>query len=455
MSTNRANMIALNRRHVTDEEARNKQSQLDTFLREPFADPANSPLIFGPVRVHNNVLTNLFRIFRIMPGTEAVVLGNGQVLEIITEGAYHHLSFPVMNRIDLYIVNTRERTLDIQTKQEFNLFYQTPDNNEIPVTVDLDVAVTYQVVRSDQVALYAEQALTTLYDTVMESMRSIVAYAKYRDFQAGGNAGYMISQQLQQRNVEDSLGIRVINVQVTRLRGAEELDQVHRDAYLKQREAETHINVQTLQARAQMQLALEDAVNRRDVARLTEITPAYLLQNNPELYSKVFGDQAMNDAQRLQMISELAQAGLLPGGNQAELRDAVASAITGRSPGQANPQLMGGAAGGALPAGRARFQSANVVDRLREEVSVLQSQGLNAFLREDMGAYYVAVMLHDSVGHSLNIYFACTPQYPREAPTMFIELDGQQQPFAPAALTNWTAAGDLIALVESVIEAFS
>ncbi|MEI6776486.1 MAG: hypothetical protein WCK70_06265 [Chloroflexales bacterium] len=121
MTTNRASTFPLNRAFVTNEMAAKNRGRIDTFLQEPFANPDMSPLVFGPVRVNNNIFISLFRVFRVMPGTSVVVVGNGQVLEILTEGSYHALSFPVMNRIDLYVVNVRERTLDIETEQEINL----------------------------------------------------------------------------------------------------------------------------------------------------------------------------------------------------------------------------------------------------------------------------------------------------------------------------------------------
>ena len=358
MSTNRTKIFALNRLHVTDEQASKQQDNLDSFLREPFANPPSAPLVFGPVRVNNNIFTSLFRLFRVMPGTSVVVVGNGQVLEVLHEGSYHALSFPVMNRIDLYVVNVRERTLDIETEQEINLFYQVPDGSEISLPVSLNVAVTYQIVDPERVALHVEQPLTMLYDTVMESMRSIVAsFAKYRDFQAGGQAGYMIAQQLQNRGVEESLGIRVANVQITRLAGAEELDRELRGVFLETRRAQTQAEVLKIQAQTQAEIDKARAATQMEIARMIEITPQYLLTTNPDMYAKVFGDRALSDSQRLQALTELAKAGMLPmstgtGASGDDLRNALLGAITGYA--SPPPSSLGSPTGypsaGALPA---------------------------------------------------------------------------------------------------------
>ncbi|EFO81191.1 hypothetical protein OSCT_0925 [Oscillochloris trichoides DG-6] len=457
MPTNRSMTIPLNRHLVVDEEAQKNQGRLDAFLQERFANPATSPLIFGPVRVNNNIFSSLFRVFRVMPGTSVVVVGNGQVLEVLSEGSYHALSFPVMNRIDLYVVNVRERTLDIETTQEFNLFYQSPDNTEIAVPVDMNVAVTYQIMDPARVALFIEQPLTMLYDTVMESMRSIVAYAKYRDFQAGGQAGYMIAQQIQQRGVQESMGMRVINVQITGLRGGEELDRQLRDVVLKKREATTQAEVAQIQARTQAEIAMLQATTNMNISRMIELTPEYLLTTNPEMYAKVFGDRAQTDALRLQALTELAKVGMLPmgtGGNNNDLSNALLGALSGHTAPAPGGMSLPPIAPALPPVHSSRFGGGDAMSRLRDEVRALLNQGLSAILREDMGAYYITVNLRDTMGHTLDIYFACTARYPQEVPTMFVELDGQPQPFMPTALANWTPQNDLLMLVEAVTNAY-
>jgi regulator of protease activity HflC (stomatin/prohibitin superfamily) len=463
VATNRNHTFPLNRSLVTDEQATQNQKRLDAFLQEPFANIATSPLVFGPVRVHNNVFTSLFRVFRVMPGTAVVVVGNGQVLEILTEGSYHALSFPVMNRIDLFVVNVRERTLTIETTKEFNIFYQPPEGAKIALPVDLSVAVTYQVTAPDRVALFVEQPITMLYDTVLESMRAIVAYATYQDFQAGGQAGYMITQQLQNRGVQESLGIRIANVQITSLAGAEELEKTLRDVFLKKRQAQTTGEVSKIEAAAQAEIAMLQAATNMNIARMIEITPQYLLTTNPEMYSRVFGDKAQTDALRLTALTEMAKAGMLPLGSGTagndDLRNALLGALTGAaSPGTANPGVAGILGGStAVPAlpPSSRFPSMTARERLQDEVRALLGQTINTTLREDMGAYYVTVNMRDSGGHTLDIYFACTARYPQEAPTMFVEIDGATQNFMPLALSQWTPQNDLLMLVESVLNAYS
>ncbi|WP_129673489.1 SPFH domain-containing protein [Candidatus Chloroploca sp. Khr17] len=462
MGTNRDQTMPLNRRHVNDKEAASRQGSLDDFLREPFADLSNSPLVFGPVRVHNNVFTSIFRIFRVMAGTTVVVTGDGRVLEVLQEGSYHALSFPVMNRIDLYVVNTRERTLDITTTKEFTIFYQPPQGEKIALPVDLDVAVSYQIIHPEHVALVVEQPLTRLYDTVMESIRSITAsIAKYQDFQAGGHAGYMVAQQLQQRGIEDNLGIRVSNVQITRIAGAEELDKKLRDVYMRTREAQTDAEVAKIQANSQAEIAMAQALTQMNISRMIELTPQYLLLTNPDMYTRVFGDKAQTDGQRLLALTEMAKAGMLPMGTSAagsnDLQQVLLGALTGQAVAPPTATLGGmyGVTVPALPSPVARFSGAGAGERLRNEIGAMLAQGLNAALHEDANVFLVSVSLRDQLGHTLGIYFSCTARYPQEAPTMFVEFDGQEQRFMPEPLANWTPQCDLLVLVEAVMTAYA
>jgi|GEM_PF-6035349 len=472
MPTNRQNTMQLNRAHVSDEESKKNQGKLDDFIRQ-----IGDEMVRGPIRVYNNVFTSLFRLFRVMPGTAVVVIGNGQVLEVLPEGSYHALSFPVMSRIDLFIVNVRERTLSIETTKEFNLFYQ-PAGKEvmdgIPVQVDVNVAVTYQVVQPDRVALYVEQPVTMLYDTVLESMRSIVAYTKYRDFQAGGNAGYMIAQQLQQRGVEANLGIRVTNVQITHLSGAEELDKAMMNAYIKPQAAQIEAQVEAIHQRNQMQLDMERATTQRDISRLIELTPVYVAQFLPDQYERIFGNRTLTDQQRLQALTDLARAGMLgtmmgDGENMQAFQGALQHMLTGMqpvSPQTAQPTLSGTTPAPGVPTklgvgsnsgsgSSSQFAYTTGLKRLQEEVSVMLSQGWSASLKDDMGNFYVHVHLSDSQGkETLDIYFFCTAQYPQQAPTMFLEVNGVQQSYMPTALQNWTPQVSLIDLVGAVVTAY-
>ncbi|MEI6776485.1 MAG: hypothetical protein WCK70_06260 [Chloroflexales bacterium] len=328
--------------------------------------------------------------------------------------------------------------------------------------VSLNVAVSYQIIAPDRVSLYVEKPLTVLYDTVMESMRSIIFFAKYRDFQAGGQAGYMIAQQLQNRGVEENLGVRVSNVQITRLAGAEELDRELREVFMETRRAQTQAEVAKVQAGAQAEIEMLMASTQMNIARMIELTPEYLLTSNPDMYARVFGDRAQSDALRLTALTELAKAGMLPmgmgtGASGDDLRNALLGAITGYA--SLPPSSMGTArslgSGSALPPPAARFGGASSLARLTDEVRALLAQGINTVLREDMGAYYVTVNLRDSSGHTLDIYFVCTGRHPQETPTMFVELDGQPQPFKPLALANWTPQSDLLVLVEAVTAAYA
>lgn len=469
MTTNRQMTMALNRVCVSDEESRKNQGRLDEFIQQ-----GGNELVRGPIRVYNNVFTSLFRLFRVMPGTAVVVIGNGQVLKVLSEGSYHALSFPVMSRIDLFVVNVRECILNIETTKELNLFYQPAGKDAtegIPIQVDLHVSANYQVVQPDRIALYVDQPVTMLYDTILESMRSIVAYTRYRDFQAGGNAGYMIAQQLQQRGVEANLGIRVSNVQITHLSGAQELDRAMMDAYIKPQTTQIEAQIEAIRQRNQMQLDMERATTHRDISQMIELTPAYVAQFLPDQYERIFGNRALTDQQRLQALTDLARAGMLgtmmgDGDNMQAFQGALQHMLTGvpPAPPQPAPPLMGSAAsqtglppqlGGGSGSSGGSFAYTTGLKRLQEEVSVMLDQGWNASLKNDAGTFYVYVRLSDTqTQQNLDIYFLCTTQYPQQPPTMFLELNGIQQSYTPTALMHWTPQTSLIDLVGAVVTAY-
>jgi hypothetical protein len=137
---------------------------------------------------------------------------------------------------------------------------------------------------------------------------------------------------------------------------------------------------------------------------------------------------------------------LMGGGDNRALQGAIQQMLTGAPAPAPNTTAQ-------LPAGR--FPQANARDRLHAEVAALRGQGMNVMLKEEMGAYYVQVALHDSQNHTLAIYFICTAQYPQQAPTMFLELDQVQQQYTPDALASWSPQRSLVDLVEAVVTAYS
>lgn len=451
MSTNRDQTLGLNRQEPPDSETRfmrgKPNEELESFIRE------DTPiLVRGPIRIPNNLLGAMFRVFRVYEGRAVVVLANGRIHEVLHAGGYHALSFPMTKRIDVYSINMRERTLDITTTNEFTLFYVTPTGEKLPVKVDLDMAVTYQVTNPERVAVEVDRPVTMLYDAVLESMRSIVSsYGKYHDFLSGGQGGYMVLQQLQNRGVEESLGLRVANVQITRLAGAEELDNLFLGGFIATQEARVKAEATAIEQRNQLALDIERAVTNRDIARLTELTPQYVLQHRPELYPQLFGDRAQTDALRMQSLMEIFKLNPALGtAGSDSFQQALQYMLTGTVPPASSP-VASSARPQELPLNSA-------LTRLQEEVRVLQVRGLgnNVTFREDTGVYYITIKLRNAQGETLNIYFICSPQYPYEPPKMFLEYNGKETPFYPDALTNWSASTSSVHdLVDAVITAYS
>jgi hypothetical protein len=77
--------------------------------------------------------------------------------------------------------------------------------------------------------------------------------------------------------------------------------------------------------------------------------------------------------------------------------------------------------------------------------------GMPAELRRDNGTYFVTVALRDQSGNTLDMYFVCSEEFPNKTPTMFVELNSQEQQFTPPSLKNWNSTMSLANLAEEVL----
>lgn len=94
------------------------------------------------------------------------------------------------------------------------------------------------------------------------------------------------------------------------------------------------------------------------------------------------------------------------------------------------------------------------LDRMGDEVYTLRNMGMPAELRHDNGTYFITVALGDQSNNTLDIYFVCTEKFPDEKPTMFVELNNQEQPFMSPSLKNWNPTMSLANLAEEVLLAY-
>jgi len=393
-------------------------------------------LVAGPEVVTG---PKVFQKKRIDEGVAAVVTLDGRYRETLPPGPIHLATFPVLTQCKLYYVATRDRQMQVSATGELTIMHPAP------VLVDLSVIVTYRVVEPKIVALEVDKPLGQLFDFTLEAMRGAVQSMKFDEFLVGGQAANYILQALRKRGLREYLGLELIHVNISHIGPNERVRKLMEDQVLNPLQVDIDLQAQAARHRADLQQQLDDAYNQRDVAKLIDLSPAYVALYKPDLFPTVFGNRQATDALKMQALIDLARAGAISpsagtGGGQA-LTDLLLASLGGMpSP---LPQLTGAGAGSVESAGT----------RLRRELGLLKSGNYNTTLKQlDTGEYAMVVALRDEEGHRLNIYLRCNERYPAHPPQVFVELDGAQEEYESALLRNWTAEKSAIDIVDEVIE---
>jgi hypothetical protein len=404
-------------------------------------------LVKGPIKVDKG----LFRRFRVYEGTEAIVLIDGQHRETLQPGGYFTMAYPIFQQLELYVVDTRDRNMDVHVWDDLRIAYRTPSGDEIAIPISLRISVTYRVADTRIVALQINMPLGNLYDFVVEAMRVVVARTRYQDFQYGGNAGQLILQQLQQRGLDTYLGIEVVNVQIASIGGAEVIDSTIVDGVVGVTSAQNETRVLEIQEEARRRLELQDALNRADISKAISLTPGYVLRYHPDMYDRIFGNQAQTDALRMQALVDLIRSGMLSPGQLGT----ASQLFLDSSPERTAPNLL---PSGSSPSEGATTQFISPLsgrERVLADAQELHDAGIRTEVSEGNGLLAVIVLLQDSEGHSLTIYLDCPPNYPHIPPAIFVELDGEQQQFRPLCVDQWHPTMKLSVPVREIINAFS
>ncbi len=392
-------------------------------------------LVTGP-----DIITGIkaFQKKRVEEGQAAVITIDGKYRETLPPGPIYLAKYPVFTQCKIYRVDTKDRQLTISTTGELTI------QHPAPVLVDLSTVVTYRVADPKVVALEVEQPLAALFDFTMDGMRDAVRRMKFDDFLVGGQAAGWILQRLRARGLREYLGIEIVHVNVSHIGANERVRELMADESLRQREVDVQLGEQAARAQADMQLQLEQAYNQRDIAKLTDLSPAYLALYNPELFETVFGNRRVTDELRLQALVEMSKMGVispsaLPEGGQ-DLSEALVKMLGGTPTGEAP----------ALPPGGGTVESG--MQRLQNEYTALKDAGFNASLGQlDSGEYAMLVALQDAEGHTLNIYMVYPDQYPSQSPQVFVELDGREEQYQSATLRNWSPEYTVVDLVSEIM----
>ena len=140
---------------------------------------------------------------------------DGAYEETLRPGGASLGKYTLLKRCEIYWVDMRDRELTVETSQELRIM------DPVPLEIDLTVSVKYRVSEPRVVSLEVKNPITTLYDYTIEAMRQACSVFKFQDFLVGGSAGNSIYQHLKDRNVENYLGIELLDVLVSSISGAD------------------------------------------------------------------------------------------------------------------------------------------------------------------------------------------------------------------------------------------
>lgn len=349
----------------------------------------------------------------------AVITEGGAFKEILNPGTHFLNKYNFWRDVKAIEVDTHVQTLDVSTEGEFTIAQPAP------VEIDLDLAVEYRVSDPRRVALEIKTPLTSLYDRVIQAVRSVIVHVTYEEFRTQGEIiAQSTLQRLQAMQLPKLIGIEVFNVLVTSISGAD--------------------------AVAQQQIKEYTAVRdwQLDAAMLqqSQVTPQWLMVHRPEIYQQML-------AGNTEIIKELIDKGLVdPAGflNQPVGADPVSWQNLLSNLGMGMPQL--GASGALLgqmlqiPASaQPPVTGTDARARIKEDLDYLRGISgaqVEARAKEDEaglpdGTYLFKVDLSRGDIGSITLLIHCPVGYPKVSPSLEVEVNGQTVAFESAILRRW------------------
>ena len=358
-------------------------------------------------------------------GWHAVITVGGAFKEILHPGHHSLSKYSFWRDVKAFEVDTRIQTLNVSTTGEFTIA------QPVPVEINLDLAVEYQVTDARRVALEIKTPLTSLYDRVIQSVRSVIVHATYDEFRTQGeNIALMTLQRLQAMQLPKLIGIQISNVLVTSIKGADIIAEQNIKEYTTVRDWQ-----------------LDNAILQQ-----SQVTPQWLMVHRPEIYQQIL-------AGNTEVLKELIDKGLVdpagflnqPVGTESAIWQNVISNMemaTGMNmlqtglgaAGQPSaPQLLG-------PSQAPHVAGQDTLARIKEDLRYLRAaSGVQAQAGAGMdtttglpdGTYNFRVEWKTGSGQPLTLYFHCPVDYPNDPPSFRIDLNGKAESFESAILRHW------------------
>ena len=353
----------------------------------------------------------------------AVITEGGAYKETFQPGTYFLGHFKWGREVKATAVNVRLNTLTVSTTREFTI------SQPVPVEINLDLSVEYQVVDARRVATEITSPLTSLFDRVIQSVRSAVVYATIDEIRTQGEGiARATLQRLQAMQLPKTLGVEIFNVLVTTIK-----DTDAGSSALASQQMKEFTTVRDWQ--------LDSMITQQ-----SRVTPEWLMIHRPELYAQLAaGNQALLTA----MVDKglLDPAGFLnqPAGST-PLNPLTMMGNMGFPGMPSTQQLSGGNPVGQQPQITTSSSGGNDIHvRMREEISYLEKiSGVKVQAKPGAdnsnipdGSYDLKVEIPRTSGGLITLYLNCPAGYPQKPPTADVEVDGQDTAFQSAILRRW------------------
>lgn len=351
----------------------------------------------------------------------AVITEGGAFKEILGPGTHFLEKYHFFRDVKATAINTKINTMTISTIREFMI--QKP----VPIEINLDVAVEYQVKDARRIATEITTPLTSLYDRVIQAIRSAVVYATVDEIRTQGEGiSQSVMQRLQAMQVSKVIGMDIFNVMVTSIKATDTGNDV-----LAQQQMSEFTRVRDWQ--------LDNAI-----VQGTQITPQWMMINRPEIYAQLM-------AGNFQVVKELIDKGLLdPAAFLNQPNGAAGFDPSNVLGGFMNPMLTGSQFGGNQNAPLLTDQGSapkkDINSRIREEISYFKNlAGASVENKPGQdddgvpdGSFDIRLTMPRASGGTIAVYFTCPNGYPTTPPVIDVEIDEADTPFQSAVLRRWS-----------------
>lgn len=174
----------------------------------------NNELVHAPIHLDRGwtAAFGFGKSFVVDEGRVAVITEGGAYVDTLFPGTHALSQYATGRELKAIFVETRELTLTVSTSREFTIA------RPVPVSINLDVAITYRVSDFRRVACEVKYPVTELYDCIIQAIRSAITYATYDEIrtQGEGIAATALAR-LKDAQLPTVIGVEVLNVRVIRL----------------------------------------------------------------------------------------------------------------------------------------------------------------------------------------------------------------------------------------------